>query len=285
MSSPSTNEKTLSEFILHQEQRMQVQDFVIPGLNTATLFGESAFISFRTYNGKIANKEKQVERLVHSAEYLDFETDSEIWEEIQDSIDELSQEYLNHYFRVTLFSYLNGSIDFFIWVKPMEANLKQTVKLKSMEVKNPLFFQDVKIGHYAEIFRVGRRGQALYPEYDEILLVDPHEEIFEAATSNFFCLHNGKLISPSFENGVYKGIFISEFMRYMDDLQLPREIRKLTLGEVLKEKYSCFICNSVKGVRQVVQIDDVSLQTDPKDVEIINNYLREVGGYEKIITG
>lgn len=266
---------------------MQVADFALPGLNTAMLFGESAFISFRTLDGEVAHLDKQIGRLIHSAEFLDFETESDLWEDLLQMIEGLKGECTNHYFRVTLFSYLDGSVDFFIWVKPIGKNINTPVTLKSMGVRRPLFFPEVKIGQYAEIFRAGRRGQALYPEYDEILLVSEteDEEIFEAATSNFFCLQDGNLISPSFETGVYKGIFISEFLRSMDEQSMPREIRKLTLKEVKEKQYSCFICNSVKGVRPVTRLDEVDLKCSQKDIDFLNKYLAKVKGYEQIITG
>lgn len=277
--------KNYSEFILHDGLLMQAQEFELPGLNTALLFGESAFVSFRTFEGKVAHFDKHMERLVNSAEYLDFDLSSDIWDEIQESLVALKGECQNHYFRVTLFSYLDGSVDFFIWCRPLENDQNTSVSLKSMEVKSPLFFNEVKIGQYAEIFRTGRRSRVLYPEFDEILLVDEKENIFECATSNFFCVDNGKVISPSFETGVYKGIFVSELFRYLDEKNLPREIRSLTLEDVKKKNISCFICNSVKGIRPVHLIDEIKIDLMKIDVDLLNKYLKEVGGYEQIPFG
>jgi branched-subunit amino acid aminotransferase/4-amino-4-deoxychorismate lyase len=273
------------EFILHEGAVMQVDEFELPGLNTALLFGESAFVSFRTYEGKVAHFDKHMERLVSSAEYLDFDLSSDIWDEVQDSLSLLRKKCVNHYFRVTLFSYLDGSVDFFIWCRPIENNLNTSVSLKSMEVKSPLFFNDVKIGQYAEIFRTGRRARVLYPDFDEVILVDQDEKLFECATSNFFCVDNGKVISPSFETGVYKGIFVSEFFRYLDEKNMPREIKDLTLEDVKKKDISCFICNSVKGIRPVHLIDDTKISLMKDDVELINKYINEVGGYEQVPFG
>ena len=178
----------------------------------------------------MAHFDKQMARLVHSAEYLDFDLNSEIWDCIQASLITLIDECHNHYFRTTLISYLNGSSDFFIWVKPIENNQNTSISLKSMEVQYPLFFDEVKIGQYAEIFRAGRRSKVLYPDFDEILLVDENEKIFECATSNFICVDNGKVISPSFESGVYKGVFVSELFRYLDEKYAKRNSRPINLG-------------------------------------------------------
>ena len=180
-----TTPVSTNEFILHQGSTLQVQDFKLSGLNSGLLFGESAFTSFRTFNGKVAFFEKHILRLLNSCEYLDFETDSGLWESIEEDCHDLFESNSNHYFRITIFSNLDGSVDFFIWVKPLPPVLK-SVKLKTIKADHPLFFDEVKIGSYAPIFHLGRKLRKDHPEFDEFLLVSNDEketgsEIFEAA--------------------------------------------------------------------------------------------------------
>lgn len=263
---------------------MQVEEFTVPGINSAMLYGESAFISFRSTKGKVAHYGEHIERLVKTCEYLDFDTDSDFWDEIQDELLKYVSTFPQHYFRTTVYSTLDGGVDFFIWVKFLGDHQNETVKLKTFEVDHPLFLSEQKVGQYAPIFHIGRKLNRDYKDFNEFLLINKKKEIFEAATSNFFCVKNNKLISPSFESGVYKGIFISSFIRDLEENRLKREIKDLTIDEIISEGYSCFVCNSVRGIRVVTQIDETTIECKKEDADFINRYLKRVEGYDQIVT-
>ncbi|MDB5106445.1 MAG: D-alanine aminotransferase [Fibrobacteres bacterium] len=88
----------------------------------------------------------------------------------------------------------------------------------------------------------------------EAILLGPHGEIAELSTSSFFCVVNGKVLTPPIETGILPGITRQVLLRI-----LRRE--KIPYGEVAlfpketDQMQEAFLCSSVRGPLPITRIE------------------------------
>ena len=82
--------------------------------------------------------------------------------------------------------------------------------------------------------------------FDEILFLNEREEVTEGAISNIFILRGGKLLTPPLSSGVLPGVF----RRHLLGTDTATEERVLSLQD-LESADAVFVCNAVRGMRQV----------------------------------
>jgi para-aminobenzoate synthetase/4-amino-4-deoxychorismate lyase len=95
---------------------------------------------------------------------------------------------------------------------------------------------------------------------DEVIFQNERGEIAEGAISNVFIKKSGKMITPALSCGVLPGVF----RRYLLETAANAEEGIVTM-EDLKAAEAVFLCNSVRGLREVKSIlTDVSTITYSK---------------------
>ena len=108
---------------------------------------------------------------------------------------------------------------------------------------------------------------------DEALLVDPLGRILEGASSTFFCVRDGGLLTPPLDVGILPGITRGKVM----GLGVPVEERSLTLDD-LAAADEAFITSSVRGVVPVAAIDGRAFEPPgPVTARVLAGYERYLG--------
>lgn len=82
--------------------------------------------------------------------------------------------------------------------------------------------------------------------YDETIFLNEREEVTEGAISNIFIRQAGKLLTPPLSSGVLPGIF----RRHLLETDATAEECVLTVHDI-ESAEAVFICNSLRGIRQV----------------------------------
>jgi para-aminobenzoate synthetase/4-amino-4-deoxychorismate lyase len=85
--------------------------------------------------------------------------------------------------------------------------------------------------------------------FDEVIFQNEKGEITEGAISNIFIKKSGKLLTPPLACGVLAGVY----RRHLLEMDATAEERVLTV-EDLKTADAVFLCNSVRGLREVKSI-------------------------------
>ena len=94
-----------------------------------------------------------------------------------------------------------------------------------------------------------RYAEARAAGLDEVIFQNERGEITEGAISNIFIKTSGKMITPPLSSGVLPGVF----RRYLLETDATAEERIVTM-EDLKAADAVFLCNSVRGLREVETI-------------------------------
>ena len=89
-------------------------------------------------------------------------------------------------------------------------------------------------------------AQARVGGFDEVIFTNERGEVTEGAISNVFIRQEGKLRTPPLSSGVLPGIY----RRHLLETNAQAEERVLSVQD-LESADSIFICNSVRGMREV----------------------------------
>ncbi|GBD34822.1 D-alanine aminotransferase [bacterium HR35] len=105
----------------------------------------------------------------------------------------------------------------------------------------------------------------------EVLLVN-NQEILEGATSNFFAVIKGRVITPP-SNKILEGITRKFILHLLKKYRFPYQERKLLISEI-KDFQECFLTATNKEILPVVQIDNFKINNGKPG--IITLKLREL---------
>lgn len=112
-------------------------------------------------------------------------------------------------------------------------------------------FTDVFTRHKSTQRAIYDRGysEARAAGFDEVIFQNERGEITEGAISNVFIQKSGKLLTPPLECGVLPGVFRRHLLETDPDAE-----EKILTTEDLKAADAVFLCNSVRGLREVKSI-------------------------------
>lgn len=232
-------------------------------LNSAALYGESIFTSFRSYDGHVPGLNKHLNRLYAGVnEYyfnnrLSFSEFSSYFElpKLKESI------VSDQYYRLSIFSSqseitkpLNLSISDLICDFQIKA-LGPAVDAPSIKlVESPFssFKSKIKAGSYFENLYSKRRAQR--EGFDDVLFFNENT-ITELSTSNIILKRGSDFFSPQ-DKSIFQGITLElfdEFLKSQKRRIKYKQIKKSDLVE-FSEVYSL---NSVRGICAVERIDNL----------------------------
>ena len=92
-------------------------------------------------------------------------------------------------------------------------------------------------------------------DIDEGLVCDSDGFLVEGLISNLFFVGKGRVYTPSLEQAGVDGILRHKVIDRLQQDSMPVEIGRFT-PQQLMDADECFLCNSVRGIRPVVSIDD-----------------------------
>ena len=182
-----------------------------------------------------------LERLESSAAYFNFTCDRAA---ILLRLHELSKSFTaGKSYRVRLLLSSNGSFT----VEDSELHAEQyggCVRLSPERTSSTDVFMRHKTTQ-REIYD-RRYAEARADGLDEVIFQNERGEIAEGAISNIFIRKSGKMITPPLNCGVLPGVF----RRYLLETDANAEEGIVTM-EDLKAAEAVFLCNSVRGLREV----------------------------------
>ena len=109
-------------------------------------------------------------------------------------------------------------------------------------------FADVKNLDYSLFAEAYTQAQA--HGYDEALLLNRRNHIFEASRANIFWIKDRVLYTPPLSSGCLKGITRGQVIQMACVLKIPLKERNLT-AEMLKKADSAFLTNSLIGIKPI----------------------------------
>ncbi|MBU0552929.1 aminotransferase class IV [Myxococcota bacterium] len=112
----------------------------------------------------------------------------------------------------------------------------------------------------------------------EALRVDPLGRILEGATSTFFLVRGGVLLTPPIAVGILEGITRAKVIELAQRLGVPFEEVELHIDD-LPSADEAFICSSIRGVLPVRQIDQYVFSAPGPICRVI------LEGYERSLRG
>lgn len=92
----------------------------------------------------------------------------------------------------------------------------------------------------------------------EAILLGPHGEIAELSTSSFFCVVNGRVLTPPIETGILPGITRQVLLRILRREKIPYAEAALYPNEagMMQE---AFLCSSVRGPLPITRIENTKI--------------------------
>lgn len=209
--------------------------------------GGIALIESLLWNGRLVRLERHMARLEHSAETLGFEFDEAIARQALRAFTGKLDGGSTHKIRLQLDR--SGAIS--VSADPLSAKptSPQVVMLAAARVNS----QDALLRHKTtrrQVFnaagvRADQMGLA------DLIFLNEHGEITEGSRNNVFVRIQGRLLTPPVESGLLPGIFRQAVL----DANPQALVQPLPLA-TLSHAEAVFVCNSVRGWRQVSFINE-----------------------------
>jgi branched-chain amino acid aminotransferase len=243
----------------------QKENALLSVLDLGLLRGVAVFDYLRTYELKPFHLEEHIARFFYSASQIGIEL-SFTFQEVEHILMELIQK--NSPQESSLKFIATGGVSddqflpsskgsFMAFSYPLTAfppsHFEEGIRAATLKQERSL--AHVKTTHYLPAVlslqkaKSNKIFETLYVKEDHVL---------EGATSNFFAIKNGKLITPS-EEGILIGITREVILRIAKDI-LPVEIRPLSLQELFLAD-EAFICSSSKELMPVIEVDQKQIGT------------------------
>ena len=92
----------------------------------------------------------------------------------------------------------------------------------------------------------------------EAILLGPHGEIAELSTSSFFCVVNGKVLTPPIDTGILPGITRQVLLRILKREKIPFDEIALFPKETHMMQ-EAFLCSSVRGPLPITRIEGMRI--------------------------
>jgi para-aminobenzoate synthetase/4-amino-4-deoxychorismate lyase len=207
-------------------------------------------------------REKHVERLLDSAAYFDFLVASR-WSSSPNDSEEVSRPPVS---KVILESYLNEISSQFTSPQRVRILLDKNGELnfeaKSLQLsedhpptkvclaKEPIHSGNVFLYHKTTNRGVYESARKDFPEHDDVLLYNEHNELTEFTIGNLVVELNGKLFTPSLACGLLAGTFRAHL------LETGQVVERAIHKEELKDCENIFLVNSVRRWQKAVLINE-----------------------------
>jgi branched-chain amino acid aminotransferase len=114
---------------------------------------------------------------------------------------------------------------------------------------------DIKSGNYLN--NILGVAEAIELGADDCLMLNPSGLLTEASNSNVVFVIDGKLVTPSVESGVLRGITKAAIGRFSEEVGCPLQERKLPASELSKAS-ECF---ATSATREVMPVCGIRLQS------------------------
>ena len=91
--------------------------------------------------------------------------------------------------------------------------------------------------------------------FNEALLLDSNGYVIESIVNNFFFVKDGLVCTPNLETSGVDGVMRQLILKNLKQSGKEVKIRSYSKNDVITAD-ECFLCNSVQGIRPVIQIEN-----------------------------
>ncbi|MBD3264469.1 MAG: hypothetical protein GF375_05135 [Candidatus Omnitrophica bacterium] len=226
-------------------------------LEPGFLFGWGIFESMRLRNSEIPFFSMHTERLKNSCKFLGIETPEENWQDIINRL--VSENNLNEgYLRITVykkregtgvtvyvnkFSYYNAS-DYQKGFKAISSPQRRSSGAVSSKVKS-ISYLDNRLAW----FEAQRRGK------QEAIIFNHKGILCGGARSNIFLIKEGKVFTPSLQDGAFPGITRQVIINIAGVLSIPLREEELSEGDIIGCE-EAFITSSLMEVMPLTEYNE-----------------------------
>ncbi len=235
---------------------------IIPATNNDYFYGYSVYESIKVVDGIPFYLQEHLDRLEDSKIRLTMETpfsreliESYVWKLFQAEKPDTAM------FKIWLFGGETPMIAMFF--KPLPVRTPEQYKHGVPVITYPghRFMPEIKSNclllSYLGLQAAKKAGA------DEALLINEADAILEGATTNFFAIRDGALVTAPTKE-VLPGVTRSHIIAIATELNIPVIYDFITLTDVLKGVYSgCMISSTTRNVMAVSTMNGHSLPKDP----------------------
>jgi len=185
-------------------------------------------------DGEIFLLERHLKRLAESAEYFDFQCDSE------KICEHLRNLRLKNPVRLRLLLNKDGTFDFqTLGISTVSGDVKLSL------AKAPVYSGDAFLYHKTTNRAVYEKAKAEFPDVDDVLLYNEHGEVTESTIANVVVELAGCKVTPPVSCGLLAGTFREEL------LERGEINEKIVMLDDLKRAKTVWLINSVRKWRKV----------------------------------
>jgi len=225
------------------------------------LYGEGAFESFRSYEGKLLFLERHLNRLRWSSEFLHlpFPEDTDFEKICVDLLEK--NGFKEGRFKIVLSRYTEDEENFetnltIFCDKFDENDFPKNYKLKTI----PNLCNDIpllaSIKSTNRLPKVLGRLEALDSGFQDGILLNGKGQVTETTSGNLFWIDPNNVLKTVLKDcGILGGIMKDELIKLIHEKKLKVQEAIITPKELSNQK-EVFLTNSIVGIRPVVQIDD-----------------------------
>lgn len=250
----------------------------IPVTNRGFLFGEGVFTTVKVVKGQPHLLARHISRLSEQCKSLNIQFPDLQEQTIQDLI--AQNQAFNGTWRLKII--LTGgspdgllenrrSCDLVVMIlERYETSYIEDFKLVSYPT--PIAKPTAKIKSIAYLDSLLIKQFAVSQGYDDAIIYSPKGYILETACCNIFWILENVFYTPALHLDLLPGIVLNAVKEIVEKLRLKTcalETKHFPEGAKL------FVCNSLKGVQPVTQVDDKRLDVDEKFSQELNAKLNE----------
>ncbi len=238
------------------------------------LYGDSVYETLRTAGGAFVDMRRHLERLRTSAAGIGLEvpyTDQEIRRIVRETCEAAANP--DSYIRIVLTRGTGA-----LMIDPRVSGDPQLVVIVKVLKQPPLALYERGISAaIVDVLKPGRRQldpslktgnylnsilalqEAIDGDAEDAILCNAAGAVAEGATSNVFMVSGGRVLTPSFETGLLKGITRTVVVELAESQGL--EVLETTImPDQLRAADEVFLTSSVRGVMPVTRLDGVAVK-------------------------
>lgn len=232
-------------------------------INRAMLFGDGFFESMRIQKNEILLEEFHLQRIKISCELLQLNCTETFLQEIKSNIHQtITTNQFNDHARVRVSIYRAGTglyastsneINYLIFANALD----NFYHLADKGLNIHFYEEQVKAaGKYSCIKSLSSQlyvMASIYAQqhnFDEVVILNHHQNCIEGNTSNLFIIKNNCIYTPPVSDGCVDGVFKNFLIALLQKNNFKIEIRSISQKDLINADEVLF-CNAVRGIRWV----------------------------------
>ncbi len=245
------------------------QEACVSALDRGLLFGDGVFEVFVGFGDKILNIHEHLDRLEESADKILLTLPwrrEELAFELEHLISQVESKKKYVRLLVTRGNGLGLDIDtnsqptkiMYVFPAPLEplATYNEGISLKTFAYSSVERGAKAKTANYLD--SIVALSAAKKQGYQDVLWLNPSDEIAEASTANiFFIARRGdevEILTPSLQTGILSGITRQTIIRLLKQAKIPVHEEIIPIEELARFD-EAFVCSTVRGLVPVRRIN------------------------------